>query len=75
MTKVCDCGRVFTDDESSGDTCFPCKLKGVGFTFAGGGGYGREAFHERTNSEVAREIIEGAKKDGREIEYVGRRWV
>lgn len=32
-------------------TCYPCHVRSVGFRFVGGGGYGRQAFHERTTNE------------------------
>jgi hypothetical protein len=76
--KVCatpTCSTQFTPEQSSGDHCFRCKVKSIGFSFVGGGGYGRQAFHDRTTREVEREIVDGAKAQGREIEKVGTRWV
>jgi hypothetical protein len=32
-------------------------------------------FHDKTIREQEREIIDSAKRDGREIEHVGNRWV
>ncbi len=58
VTLLCDCGReIPANDEQSvklGE-CFRCRIQGVGFSFRGGGGYGRENFHERTNAEFLRE--------------------
>lgn len=73
--KECACGREFTDEQSSGDTCFKCKVSSVRFGFIGGGGYGRESFHNYSTREIEKEIVEGAKRDGREIQYKGRAWV
>lgn len=33
------------------DECFRHRIMGVGFSFRGGGGTHRHAFHERTNNE------------------------
>lgn len=59
-----DCGR--STDRLSGE-CFGCHIKGVGFTWVGGGAYGRKAFHENTIGEVIRETEATAKLQGREI--------
>jgi len=32
-------------------------------------------FHDKTIKEQEREIIDSAKREGRDIEYVGNRWV
>jgi hypothetical protein len=73
--KVCSCGRSFTEAQSSGDVCFKCKLSSVGFTYKGGGGFGRAAFHEGTNREAEAEIVREAAKNGVEVQPVGKRWV
>jgi len=55
---TCDCGReIAPDDENSvkHGACFPCRMRGVGITFRGGGGYGRANFSARTNAEFLRE--------------------
>lgn len=36
-------------------TCYPCHIRGIGFTFTGGGMYGRGAFHSATIGERVRE--------------------
>lgn len=57
-SKICTCGRVIapTDIEANRrQTCFTCHVSGISFGFRGGGGYGRENFHERTNAEFMRE--------------------
>lgn len=64
MDKTCSCGRTFTQEQSSGDVCFPCKLRGVSFNWVGGGSYGRKAFHETTNAEVIRQTERNAARVG-----------
>lgn len=58
VETICDCGRrIPANDEQSlkvGE-CFRCRIEGVGFSFRGGGGYGRKQFHEMTNTEFLRE--------------------
>jgi hypothetical protein len=39
------------------EECFRCRVLGVSFTFRGGGGYTREAFSERTNTEFLNEHV------------------
>ena len=39
------------------DECFRCRVSSVGFSFRGGGGYTREAFRERTNTEFLNEHV------------------
>lgn len=36
-------------------TCYPCHVRTLGFTFTGGGTYGRETFHDATIGERIRE--------------------
>ena len=50
-----ECGKRPVADNH--DTCFPCHVRGVSFTFAGGGGYGQKTFHERTNQEFINEFV------------------
>lgn len=71
---ICEnCGRTFTFDviPRRGAVCFACHVKGVRFGFQ----QGQHMFHEKTIREQEREIIDSAKRDGRDIEYVGNRWV
>lgn len=62
--KICECGREFTEAQSSGAHCFRCKLDGIRFNWVGGGGYGRKAFHDKTNTEVMRETESRAQANG-----------
>jgi hypothetical protein len=54
---------------------FKEKIRSIGFTYKGGGGYGRENFSARTNAEVCRQTEVTAEKLGRPVERVGERWV
>jgi hypothetical protein len=61
---ICACGR---DAEPGKEECFRCRVSTVGFSFVGGGGYGRHAFTERTNAEWLSENVGDVKqglKDG-----------
>lgn len=55
---TCDCGRpIPANDEQSlkiGE-CFRCRIQGVGFNFVGGGGYGRQNFHDGSLADAIRE--------------------
>ena len=68
-----ECGRLFTFDviPKRGAVCFRCHVKGVSFGFQ----QGQQMFHDKTIKEQEREIIDSAKREGRDIEYVGNRWV
>ena len=54
MTLTCRCGK---DAESGRSECFNCRVRSVGFTFVGGGTYGRANFNDRTISERRNEIL------------------
>ena len=70
--KICvECGAEFTEDQSSGEHCFKCKLNSVSFNWVGGGGYGREAFHAMTNKEKQAEVL-GDNVVGRDVVPAGR---
>ena len=49
--------RVAEDNDSH--ICFLCRVGSVGFSFRGGGSYGRESFHNYTNTERRAEILDG----------------
>ena len=57
---TCKCGK---DAEPGREDCFRCRVSSVGFTFIGGGGYGRQNFTERTNGEYLNENV-GDVKEG-----------
>lgn len=54
---------------------FKEKIRSVGFTYKGGGGYGRQNFTARTNAEVCRATEENAASLGGSVERIGERWV
>jgi hypothetical protein len=62
FVKCKTCGRV-REIRPSGE-CFACHVKGIGFTWVGGEGYGRQAFHDMTY----REAIEQHKPKNMETE-------
>jgi hypothetical protein len=73
MYTTCDCGKSFTQEESSGSVCYRCKLDGLSVTFVGGGGYGREAFHSQTVLEGQTRMMAEAKSKGIDAEPVPQR--
>lgn len=72
--KLCSCGCEFTESQSSGDTCFKCKVATIGFTWRGVRDT-RESFSNETIPEVIRDTERQAAANGVEIEPVGTRWV
>ena len=48
---------VRTAEDNGSEICFLCRVRTVGITFVGGGGYGRQSFHDRTISERRAEIL------------------
>jgi hypothetical protein len=62
-SDICtDCGKQFrVDPENPRSICFRCHASGISFGFQ----QGREMWGQSTIKE----------QDGREIEYVGNRWV
>lgn len=57
------------------DICYHHKIKGLGWKFVGGGGYGRKAFHDRTIGEKLRDTLGPTGRPAEGVEYVGSRWV
>ena len=62
MTQCAQCGGTSSPIRVDG-CCFRCHVRSIGFNFVGGGGYGREAFRERTNREFMAEHY-GRAEDG-----------
>ena len=63
MKRCADCGREYTEKQSSGAYCFACKVKGISFTFHGPAGHSRAKWNNSTvESEIKgqRERIERA---------------
>lgn len=50
----CQCGKHMEDGSS---LCFNCRVRTVGFSFAGGGGYTRKRWNERTITEKRAEVL------------------
>lgn len=77
--KTCDCGATFTESESSGKTCFKCKLGTVGFTWRGPTRASREDFHNNTIRSVLDEGNRNCEALGgdpkKDLVHVGNRWV
>ena len=71
--KTCECGRQFTEEQSSGVWCYRCKLDGLRVNWVGGGGYGREAFHSGTVKDHVESTLRGAERAGIEAEPVPQR--
>ena len=57
------------------EVCFHHKVKGIGFTFAGGGRYGRKQFNDATIGERLRETLGPTGRPPEGVEYTGSRWV
>lgn len=78
-TTTCECGRQFTQTESSGRHCFKCKVSNVNFGFRGVTGIGRKKFHD----ETIKSVVEASDRDIRSVggdpkkdfEPIGTRWV
>ena len=50
-------------------TCFACHVRGIGFTYVGGGAYGKAAFHERTTKEFMEQMV-GDPKTNKNLEKI-----
>lgn len=66
MTLCATC-LVRSEETPGSELCFLCRVRSVGFSFVGGGGYTRASFHERTTSERRAEIL-GDKVVGVDVE-------
>lgn len=71
--KQCDCGKQFTEEQSSGRICYRCKLDGLSFNFVGGGSYTRGMFNKQTVKEGQDRMIAEARSKGNDIELVPQR--
>jgi hypothetical protein len=63
--KCHTCNKRLPEDGS--DECFNCRVRSVGFSFVGGGGYTRKAFHNATIAEKRAEVL-GDKVVGVDVE-------
>ena len=71
--KICECGRHFTEEQSSGVWCYRCKLDGLRVNWVGGGGYGRAAFSGGTVKEHIDAQMRLANANGTRVEKVPER--
>jgi hypothetical protein len=62
----CECGRPV---EAGRDECFRCRVATVGFSFRGGGTYGRASFNDMTISERRADVL-GDRVLGVDVEPV-----
>lgn len=76
-TKTCRCGAIFTEEQSSGDTCFKCKVGTIGFTWRGPTRATRDNFSNQTIREAITESMHNEKRAGtsKDMDFVGKRWV
>lgn len=75
--KVCACGREFTEEQSSGDVCFRCKVDTIGFTWRGPTRASKQNFHDYTIREAIAEGDANIRANGgdpKEFESATR-WV
>jgi hypothetical protein len=75
VLKTCECGKQFTEAQSSGKHCFGCKTRSIGFAWVSGGGYGRSVFNRATIGEAIRQSDADAAKCKNPTERIGTRWV
>lgn len=77
MAYRCEiCGDpVEGEVQRRGPICFRDHLKGIRFGFRGGGSFGKSAFHDNTNAEVANEIVTEGRRMGYDPQPRGARWV
>ena len=54
---LCKTCLVRTEETPGSELCFLCRVRSVGFSFVGGGGYTRASFHDSTISEKRAEIL------------------
>lgn len=64
-----ECGRERKPEDMQGGLCFPCRIRTIGFTFRGAHP-GRAGWNGDTVMGTKREIYEGAREQGLDIERV-----
>lgn len=76
-TKTCHCGAKFTEEQSSGDICFRCKVSTIGFTWRGPTRASRQNFHDHTIKSVIEDSVRAEKAAGTssDMQPIGQRWV
>lgn len=76
--KLCrTCGREFTEAQSSGKHCYPCKIHSIGWTWRGPTRATKQNFHDHTIAEIARESVAQSEAAGtaKDTVFSGKRWV
>jgi hypothetical protein len=53
----CSCNKHLRPEDVPHGVCFNCRVRSVGFSFVGGGGYTRGSFHDSTIAEKRTEIL------------------
>jgi len=53
----CTCNKHLRPEDVPHGVCFNCRVRSVGFSFVGGGGYTRTTFHDQTIAERRAEIL------------------
>jgi hypothetical protein len=53
----CRCNKRLRQEDERYGLCFNCRVRTVGFSFVGGGGYTQESFHNSTIAEKRAEIL------------------
>lgn len=72
-----ECGTAFTQEQSTGDVCFRCKVHSVGFGWRGPTRATKQNFHDQTIREAITESMANERAAGNEknMDFVGTRWV
>jgi hypothetical protein len=55
--KCAECNKHLRPDAEQHGMCFACRVRTVGFTYSGGGSYGRSRFNDMTIRERQADII------------------
>lgn len=67
---TCDCGKPA---EEGKDTCFRCRVSGVGFSFQGGGLIGSASFHQSRRDYLQEHVgVSSEKQLARERPHIER---
>ena len=73
MKHCAECGKKFTEEQSSGKFCYRCKLDGLMVNWVGGGSYTRGQFNKMTVKEGQDRMIAEARSKGNDVELVPQR--
>lgn len=53
----CRCSKRLRPEDERHGLCFGCRVRTVGFTFSGGGTYGRGSFNDMTIAERRANVL------------------